>query len=118
MTRTREEIIEARRRAKAEYSSLFDSLEALLFSHDPIGINFEDNTDEYDPEVETILPRLSTCSSGEEVLHIVHQEFVRWFGVETAGPPDRYAEIASEIWQLWQEYQERDKTNSHRSRQL
>ena len=30
------------------------TVEALLFRHDPIGINFGENTDEYRPEAETI----------------------------------------------------------------
>jgi hypothetical protein len=42
---------------KAEYGQLVDSMSALLFRHDPIGIAFDnENTDEYDPETGTILP--------------------------------------------------------------
>jgi hypothetical protein len=104
MSRTRDEIHEARRGIRASYGQLFDSTAALLFRHDPVGINFEDNTDEYETEAETILPRLRSCSSADEVLQVVHQEFVRWFDPATAGPPQRYAQIASEIWQLWQEF--------------
>lgn len=48
--------------------------------HDPMGINFEDNKDEYELETETILPRLKDCHSADEVRRMVHQEFVRWFG--------------------------------------
>jgi hypothetical protein len=33
---------------------------------------------------------------------VVHEEFVRWFDTPTAGSPDRYMEVASEIWQLLQ----------------
>jgi hypothetical protein len=99
--RKREEILEERRRLKAEYGELFDAVSALLFRHDPIGINFEDNTDEYDLEVGTILPRLRLCFSASDTLQVVHEEFVRWFGAETAGSTDRYKEVASEIWDLW-----------------
>jgi len=104
MSRTREEILESRRRIKAEYGALFDSISALLFRHDPIGINFEENTDEYDLEAETILPRLRRCHTLEDAHNAVHSEFVRWFDAGTAGPPERYKQIAAEIWQLWQEY--------------
>ena len=48
MPGTREQILEERRQLKAEYGALFDSITALLFRHDPIGINFEDNVDEYE----------------------------------------------------------------------
>ena len=106
MLRTREEILEERRRLKAEYGQLFDSISALLFRHDPVGINFEENTDEYDTETGTILPRLRTCRSVNDVLCVVHQEFIRWFDAATAGPPGHYAQIASEIWQLWERHRQ------------
>ena len=63
MTKTRDEILEERRRLKAEYGALFDSMAALLYRHDPIGINFDfdDNKDEYESEAGTILPRMSGC---------------------------------------------------------
>ena len=102
MPRTRDEILENRRRLKAEYGQLFDSVAALLYRHDPVGINFEVNTDEYATEAETILPRLRVCHSADDVLRAVHAEFVRWFDADTAGPPEHYATIASEIWELWQ----------------
>lgn len=102
MPRTREEILRERRQLKAEYGQLFDSVSALLFRHDPIGIAFENPcTDEYDPEVGTILPRLKNCKSLDDACRVVHEEFVHWFDADTAGPQERYAEIAEQIWQLW-----------------
>ena len=101
MSKTREEVDEERRRLKVAYGELFDAVTALLFRHDPVGINLEDNTDEYEAEAGTILPRLNGCQSEVEVLQVVHEEFCHWFGVETAGTKKRYAAIASEIWQLW-----------------
>jgi len=109
MPRTREEILENRRRLRAEYGELFDSTAALLFRHDPIGVNFEENTDEYETEVDTILPRLRGCHSADDVLQVVHEEFGRWFDSGTAGPRERYQEIASEIWRLWQAHQSNPK---------
>ena len=105
MNRTRAEILESRRRLKAEYGELFAAVAALLFHHDPIGIIFEGdtNTDEYEPEARTILPRLRGCHSADDVQSVVHSEFVRWFG-EDAGSPEHYKKVASEIWQLWQEH--------------
>jgi len=83
------------------YGEIFDAVVALLFRHDPIGINFEKNVSEYEPEAETIIPRLEGCRSSEEVLHVVHEEFIRWFGAETAGAAKGYEQIAAEIWELW-----------------
>lgn len=105
LDQTRDQIIEARRRIKAEYNSLFEVVSEILFRLDPIGINFKDNTDEYEPEVETILPRLKTCDSQLKARKVIHQEFSRWFDAETAGDEDRYEEIAQEIWNAWRKYQ-------------
>src|SRR2546427_6210614 len=104
MAQTREEILEERRRLRAEYAGLFDQVQSLLFRHDPVGINFETNMDEYDSEVGTILPRLRSCASAEEVCRVVHEEFVRWFGTDTAGSREHYSKIGTEIWQLWQRF--------------
>jgi hypothetical protein len=104
MRRTREEILEERRKLKAEYGKLFDSVSALLFRFDPAGINFEINPDEYQIEAGTILPRLRHCQSADDVLQVVHEEFIRWFNPVTAGPKESHVQIASEVWQLWQEY--------------
>jgi hypothetical protein len=73
-------------------------LEELLFRHDPVGIDFEDNTDEYRPEAETITLRLSEPRTEAELVRVIHEEFVRWFGPDTAGPADRYVTIAEEVW--------------------
>lgn len=54
--------------------------------------------DEYAPEVDAILPLLKTAASGDEVRVIVRDEFVRRFGDEAAGPPERYDDAATAIW--------------------
>jgi hypothetical protein len=97
----REQILSERRLLKKKYKDLFDVVSEILFERDPIGINFGSNTDEYDPEVGTILPRLDECDSAEDVRRITHQEFVVWFGKENAGPADNYTEIAEQIWLAW-----------------
>ena len=100
MTRTLDELSEERRKLKAEHGDLFESVSALLFRHDPIGINFEENTDEYESEVGTILPRLKECGSRADLRRVVHEEFVRWFDNVIAGPEERFEKIAEEIWEL------------------
>ena len=44
---------EERKRLSSSYKQLLNEVSAILFRHDPIGINFEYNTDEYDPEAGT-----------------------------------------------------------------
>jgi hypothetical protein len=103
MRTRRKLILEDRSRLKAEYGELFDSVSAILYRVDPVGIAFDNpNLDEYAPEVGTILPRLRSCQSADDVSQIVYEEFVRWFNADNAGSQDHYRQIAREIWQLWQ----------------
>lgn len=67
---------EDRKRLKGAYKALFEEASAILFRHDPIGLDFETNFDEYDPEARTILPRLAACGSAQDVQRVVHEEFV------------------------------------------
>jgi hypothetical protein len=93
-----ERIQAARAELKREYGDLYERVSRLLFAWDPIGINFEFNTDEYEPEVDTILPRLRTCTSAVDVQRIVHEEFCRWFDIDSAGGVERYEQIGRDIW--------------------
>jgi hypothetical protein len=102
MSTERQRIQEERRALKAKYARVYGAVSEVLFRHDPVGINFETNTDEYEPEVGTILPRLRTCRSADDVIRVVHEEFTRWFG--EAGSISQYKQIGNEIWALWQKH--------------
>jgi hypothetical protein len=91
-----------RKLLKQQYGAVFDAVTALLFEVDPMGINFGDNTDEYEPETGTILPRLADAKSVDDVQTIVYEEFCRWFDEVEAGPRESYGELSVKIWQAWQ----------------
>jgi galactose-1-phosphate uridylyltransferase len=91
-----------RKRVQRKFGTLFQDASIILFRHDPIGISAENNTDEYDCEVGTILPRMSRCASAIAVRRVVFEEFQRWFTPEVAGDEMRYDLIANELWELWQ----------------
>src|SRR5213083_369088 len=74
-----------RRRLRKKYGDLFDEIAAIFFRHDPVGVKFEDNANEYEPEVGTVLPRLKECRSPSDVRRVLHQEFSRWFTPAAAG---------------------------------
>ena len=93
-----------KRHRKNTYRALFDQVSAILFRHDPIGINFETNADEYESEARTILPRLADCESADDVQQVTYEEFVRWFDESTVGPFESYESIAQEVWDLWTAY--------------
>ena len=89
---------------KEKYGPLFDTVSAALFAADPMHINFEDNTDEYDPEAGSILARLDEASTVEQATAIVHEEFCRLFTESVAGPQEKYSAVTAQIWDAWRGY--------------
>lgn len=93
---------EDRKRLSRSYKRLLNEISAIIFRHDPVAINFEENTDEYDPEAGAILTRLRSDMSVQEATGIVHEEFIRWFSREDAGPREKYSVLAAEILSAYQ----------------
>jgi hypothetical protein len=83
------------------YERLWKDVSAALFRLDPFGLTFETNTHEYDMEARSIVRRLRDAVDVAEVQRIVHDEFVRASDTVDAGPPGRYAAVASEIWAIF-----------------
>ncbi|HEY6908842.1 MAG TPA: hypothetical protein VI356_05715 [Myxococcales bacterium] len=104
--RDKEQIRKRRVELRREFKDLYREVARILFEEDPIRINFETNSDEYEAEAGTILPRLRGCSGVEEVRAVVHEEFVRWFGADIAGTGGRYGSIAEKIWAAIRKEQE------------
>ncbi len=92
---------------KIKYRMLFERVSAILFKADLMCISCESNTDEYDPEVGTILPRLEQAKSVRDVALIVQEEFCRWFGVEESLSVVQYQEVAEQIWKEWNAFNQR-----------
>ena len=104
-----EHVQEQRRLLRQYYTALYDDVSSILFRHDPMGINFETNTDEYEPEVGTILPRLKEANSEDDLTRIIHQEFIRWFnGDNLVGEPAKYKLISGDIWRAYQKFMQND----------
>lgn len=108
MASDRNEIVQNSKHLKSKYKVLFGEIEQILFRHDPIGIAYvddelvADNPDEYSPEVGTILPRLDTANSVDDITKIVHEEFMHWF--DDAGPKSTYGTLSVEIWEAWNRF--------------
>jgi hypothetical protein len=92
------------RLVKKKFGALFSEVEKVLFEADPIRINFGFNTDEYEAEVKTILPRLKPSCSVQHVQQIIYEEFCNWFGKNIAGQRKEYLPIARNIWILWNKH--------------
>jgi hypothetical protein len=89
---------------KAGFGPLFDEVSAILFHHDPMHVNAGFNTDEYNPEVGTILPRLKDCRSVRDVQKVVYEEVEQWFGIP--GEPEKYRQLSREIWSAWRRFKQ------------
>jgi hypothetical protein len=92
---------ERKRVGPGEGGRLYFELLEIFFRHDPMGINLDDNADEYSPEVETILPRLKEADGVDVLADVLHEEFDLWFS-GGAGPRERYLPIAREVWERLQ----------------
>lgn len=90
----------ARSAVQAKDPTLFAAVSKAMFDLDPIGINFTDNTDEYDTEAGTVIPRLAVCRSTEDVAQVLLEEFRIWFGIETTRDLATYRALAADIWLL------------------
>ena len=91
-----------RRSLDGHQDALHSAVREALNSADPIHlIAIGAPEDEYDPEVATILPRLGEAYGVEDVGRIIHEEFVRWFTAEIAGPIERYTPAAPAVWLAW-----------------
>lgn len=87
-----------RDRLRERYHTARGRLLELLAQVDPIGLVLDESSDEYAPEVGTILPRLVHCACELDVLDVVYGEFVAWFGADVAGSRRRYALAAERVW--------------------
>jgi hypothetical protein len=84
---------------KASYRSLVAAVERAINDADPIGLlKGGAPADEYSSEIGTIVPRVVNVQSVDEITSVLHEEFVRWFGKETAGPRQAYEAAARPIW--------------------
>lgn len=108
MNTDRETLLRERRALKRKYGDLFATVSALLFEADLQGINFGDNTDEYEPEASTIIPRLEHARNEQDVVAIVHEEFCRWFGPEDSDLRVNYEPVAKQVWDAWRAFKQLD----------
>jgi hypothetical protein len=98
MSKNRKELTEA-------YKDLYEDVARILYEHDLMAL--AGPADEYEPEAGTIIARLRTARSAADVRRITHEEFVRWFNADLVGEESRYEDIAQQIWQAWQRFNNR-----------
>jgi hypothetical protein len=84
------------------------AVERAINDADPIGL-LEGGApaDEYSTEIGSIVPRVANAQSVDEITAVLHEEFVRWFGDDTAGPRQVYEAPARQIWRTLLEIRQR-----------
>ena len=87
------------------YQVLVAAVERAINETDPIGLlEIGAPSGEYAPEIGTIVPRLASVERLDDVVAVLHEEFIRWFGDDTAGPRHAYEASARRIWEAVMEY--------------
>ena len=87
------------------YQVLVAAVERSINEADPIRlVEGGAPSDEYAPEIGTILPRIVNAQQPDDVTGMLHEEFLRWFGEGTAGPRQAYEAPARQIWDALLEY--------------
>jgi hypothetical protein len=85
--------------ALRKYEALVAAVKSAIDAADPVGLlRLGSPSEEYEPELGTIVPRVAKAVDLAAVRRIVHAEFSRWFDHECAGPPTAYSALAERIW--------------------
>ena len=91
-----------REKFKKIYGEFYFSLSAILWKHDPVKISFV-SEDEYEPEVDEIIPRLNEVTSPSMAAKIVAEVFEKMFPVDQILNPI-FMDIGNDVWSLLQAY--------------
>ena len=86
------------------YAELLDEVSATLFLHDPLGLNLDEHAGEYDAVAARVLARLRTVGNRWDAAGAIHDACVAVAGAARAGRPDRYRDLAGDVWELWARY--------------
>ena len=107
-----QEAREKKQQIKHLYGKLYGDLTDLFCRYDPMGlVNMGAPENEYEPEVQAVLPRLKEACSMNDLRYILYEEFTTMFSVVN-GPAPRHVlserskeklDMATEeTWRLWQ----------------
>ena len=81
------------------YGSQFNELQTIINKYDPMNLFcFGAPEHEYSLEVKTIIIQLDKGMTIQQVLKLIHQEFIRWFGVKSTGSISEYSEMSSDVF--------------------
>lgn len=85
---------------KGQDPIFFEKVMMLLFEHDPAGLNFGNNYDEYSDETARLIERLPEAESQQQFEEIIIEEFEYSFCPGHAAK-GKIKDASTAIWQLW-----------------
>jgi hypothetical protein len=77
---------------------------AALFLDDPLGLNLEEHAGQYDALAELVLARLRAVNNRWDAAAVIHAACVEAVGARRAGRPERYRDVAGDVWEVWERY--------------
>lgn len=89
---------------RGAYRDALDEVSAALFLHDPLALNLEEHAGEYDALAASVLARLRTVNNRWDAAGVIHRACVDAAGPRRAGRPDRYRDVAGDVWEVWERY--------------
>lgn len=91
---------------KGKYIPLVRIVSSILFHYDPMCINFGNNSDEYDPEADTIVSMLKHKKIVDDVIEAIILTFRYWFSCNLSvyRTDDKFINMSEQIWSAWIEY--------------
>lgn len=89
---------------KDKYNLLINELQKIFNKCDPIGIYYEENNDEYDPEIQSILTKIKIGMDKSQLYELIYREFVYWFDKETVGEKKDYDSLTEEVYKILKKF--------------
>lgn len=89
---------------RGAYAALLDEVSATLFLHDPLALELDEHAGEYDALAASVLTRLRTVNNRWDAATVIHAACVDVAGPRRAGRPDRYRDLAGDVWDVWARY--------------
>lgn len=78
-----------------------EKVRKIVNKHDPVKLlKMDCPVDEYDPEIDEILPALKKVKSVNQLHKKIYDIFVFMFDKDIAGPKERYRKLSEELYSL------------------
>jgi hypothetical protein len=74
------------------------------YHHNPMELDGDHNTGDYDPEVDVLLSRIREAENLSALQELLFEVFLADFGAENCGSRERYDVAASEIWKAYERH--------------